>query len=104
MLAAQHVVDVAGALGRERGEQEPIVVGLLQQVINGRLHNRHFGSIPFVTVQYGDEFLRGALEIVVHDDLVVAVTQGHLAFGGVETELEGLRGLGAAAEEALAPR
>ena len=34
-------------------------------------------------------------------DLVVAVAQGHLAFGGVETELEGLRGLGAATHEPL---
>ena len=41
VLAAQHAVNVAGALGSKRSEQEAVVIGLLQKIVNARLYNGH---------------------------------------------------------------
>ena len=41
VLATQHAVNVAGALGGKRGEQEAVVIGLLQKIVNARLYNGH---------------------------------------------------------------
>ena len=41
VLATQHAIDVAGALGGKRGEQEAVVIGLLQKIVNARLYNGH---------------------------------------------------------------
>ena len=41
VLAAQHAIDVAGALGGKRSEQEAVVIGLLQKIVNARLYNGH---------------------------------------------------------------
>ena len=41
VLATQHAIDVAGALGGKRSEQEAVVIGLLQKIVNARLYNGH---------------------------------------------------------------
>ena len=41
VLATQHAVNVAGALRGKRGEQEAVVIGLLQKIVNARLYNGH---------------------------------------------------------------
>ena len=41
MLAAQHAIDVAGTLRGKRSEQEAVVIGLLQKIVNARLYNGH---------------------------------------------------------------
>ncbi|EBA38756.1 hypothetical protein COLAER_02035 [Collinsella aerofaciens ATCC 25986] len=41
VLATQHAIDIAGALGGKRSEQEAVVIGLLQKIVNARLYNGH---------------------------------------------------------------
>ena len=73
VLAAEHVVDIARALRRERGEKEPVVIGLLEQIIDMRLNDRHGTSVPFILLDDADELGGGAIEVVVDDDLIVSI-------------------------------
>ena len=41
VLATQHAINIAGALGGKRSEQEAVVIGLLQKIVNARLYNGH---------------------------------------------------------------
>ena len=41
MLAADHVVDIAGTLRCHRAEQERVVLGLVEQVVDFRLDDGH---------------------------------------------------------------
>ena len=55
-----------------------------------------------MTVQYGNELLGRTVEVVVDQDLVVAVAQAHLALGGMQAQLQGLGRLGTATEKTVA--
>ena len=52
-------------------------------------------------MQYGNELLSRAIEVIVHHDFVVAITQMHLALGGMQAKLERLRRFRSAADQAL---
>ncbi len=73
VLAAEHAVDIARALRRERGEKELVVIGLLEQIIDMRLNDRHGTSVPFILLDDADELGGGTIEVVVDDDLIVSI-------------------------------
>lgn len=94
VLAAEHVVDIARALRRERGEKEPVVIGLLEQIIDMRLNDRHGTSVPFILLDDADELGGGAIEVVVDDDLIVSIRKLKFLASVCEAQLKRLGRLG----------
>lgn len=102
VLAAEHVVDIARALRRERGEKEPVVIGLLEQIIDMRLNDRHGTSVPFILLDDADELGGGTIEVVVDDDLIVSIRKLKFLASVCEAQLKRLSRLGSTVNQTLA--
>lgn len=97
VLATQHAIDVAGALGGKRSEQEAVVIGLPEDRQCKALQ-RTRTSDPFMHIENANELIGRAVEIVIHHDVVVAVGKGKLIGGVCHTQLNRLGRLGTATD------